>query len=82
MLNCGPETSVTDWVIDCPAAVTVFQQLRIDYSCGGISLEYACHQKGLHVVSVMDQIQKAEHEQRMQRDFGSGPNPLEKRDAN
>lgn len=59
MRNCDPETSVTDWVIDCPAALTVFQRLGIDSSGGGISLEYACRKKGLRVNHVLDEIEAA-----------------------
>jgi iron-sulfur cluster repair protein YtfE (RIC family) len=38
---CDLDTSVPDWVIEHPDTLTVFQQLGIDYCCGGKSLGYA-----------------------------------------
>lgn len=45
--DCDLETSVPDWVIDYPETLAVFQELGIDYSCGGKSLGYACRERGL-----------------------------------
>jgi iron-sulfur cluster repair protein YtfE (RIC family) len=53
MSECNLDTSVADWVIEYPATLTVFQELDIDYGCGGKSLAYACHQRGLHAQAVL-----------------------------
>jgi len=55
--HCGPETSVPDWVIDRPESLRVFEELGIDYSCGGKSLETACRERGLDVGRVMALIE-------------------------
>ncbi len=34
--------SVPEWLVAYPALLSVFEDLQIDYSCGGKSLEYAC----------------------------------------
>jgi len=47
MTACDLDTSVPDWVIDHPETLAVFQELGVDYSCGGKSLAYACHERGL-----------------------------------
>jgi len=56
--DCGPETSVPDWVIDRPESLRVFEELGIDYSCGGKSLETACRERGLDVRAVMKRIER------------------------
>jgi iron-sulfur cluster repair protein YtfE (RIC family) len=53
---CGPETAVPDWVIDRPESLAVFEELGIDYSCGGKSLETACRERGLDVREVIKRI--------------------------
>jgi iron-sulfur cluster repair protein YtfE (RIC family) len=52
MPECDLDTSVPDWVIEHPETLPIFQELGIDYSCGGKSLAYACRQQGIdpHVV--------------------------------
>lgn len=35
-------SSVPEWLVAYPALLTIFEDLGIDYSCGGKSLEYAC----------------------------------------
>ena len=56
MTECDLATSVSDWVIEHPAALPVFRRLGIDYSCAGKSLEYACRQRGLDPESVLAQL--------------------------
>jgi len=46
MTECSPETSAPDWIIEYPETLAVFQELGIDYSCGGKSLELACREEG------------------------------------
>lgn len=53
MLSCTIEDPVTDWVIDHPETEAVFQEMGIDYHCGGKSLEYACREQGLDVQRVL-----------------------------
>jgi iron-sulfur cluster repair protein YtfE (RIC family) len=46
-MNCGLETSIPDWVIEYPETSPVFDELRLDSSCGGKSLEYVCEHLGI-----------------------------------
>jgi regulator of cell morphogenesis and NO signaling len=52
------ETAVTDWVIDHPQTLGIFQELGIDYSCGGKSLGFACQEQGINVETVVQRIRK------------------------
>ncbi len=56
MTDCDLETSVPDWIIEHPDILNVFQELGIDYSCGGKSLEYACQQRGLDPHAVLARL--------------------------
>lgn len=47
MTKCDLDTSVPDWVIEHPETLAMFQELGIDYSCGGKSLAFVCRQQGL-----------------------------------
>lgn len=58
MTECTVETSVPDWVIEHPETLKVFQELQIDYGCGGKSLEFACREQGLNVHSVLAQLHR------------------------
>lgn len=58
MTDCGPETSVPDWLIDHPETGPVFRELGIDESCGGKSLEYLCRERGLNVEAVLARLQE------------------------
>lgn len=51
------ETSLADWVIDCPESVPVFEELGIDYCCGGRSLEFACQQQNLDPHETLQRLQ-------------------------
>jgi len=53
---CDLDTSVPDWVIDHPATLSVFQDLGIDYCCGGKSLKYACEERAMDSNAVMCQL--------------------------
>ncbi|MBD3673909.1 MAG: DUF542 domain-containing protein [Planctomycetaceae bacterium] len=59
MTNCSLETSVPDWIIDHPETQTVFQELEIDCSCGGKSLEFACREQSLNMESVLSALHSA-----------------------
>ncbi|TWU07303.1 hypothetical protein CA54_57090 [Symmachiella macrocystis] len=58
-MQCDLETSVPDWVIEYPQSLVVFQQLGIDSSCAGISLDYACQQAGQDPQLVLQQLRQA-----------------------
>ena len=47
------DTSVTDWVIEHPELLAVFQELGIEHCCEGKSLRYACRQRGLDPDAVL-----------------------------
>jgi iron-sulfur cluster repair protein YtfE (RIC family) len=40
------DSSVPDWVIEHPELLSLFQELGIDYCCGGKSLGAACRGRG------------------------------------
>jgi len=61
MTECSLETSVPDWVVDHPETLSVFQQLGIDYCCGGKSLAFACREQGLHEQYVLSKLHEAIH---------------------
>jgi regulator of cell morphogenesis and NO signaling len=54
--DCDLDTSVADWVIEHPATLAVFQEVGIDYCCGGKSLAYACRQQGLDEQAVLRKL--------------------------
>lgn len=58
MTTCDHETSVPDWVIEHPETLAVFQELGIDYCCGGKSLEFACREQGHDVDQVMSKLRR------------------------
>ncbi len=47
MSSVDLESSVPDWLIEHPELLTLFQELGIDYSCGGKSLRTACEQRDI-----------------------------------
>ena len=65
MGDCDLDTPVPDWVIEHPETLTGFQELGIDYCCGGKSLAYACRDRGLNAAAVVARLQrwlKVQHE--------------------
>ena len=56
MTSCDLDTSVPDWIIEHPKTLAVFQELGIDYSCGGKSLGYLCLQLGLNADAVLARL--------------------------
>ncbi len=58
MTDCSLETSVPDWIIDHPETLLVFQDLGIDYSCGGKSLEFVCQEQGLEEQFVLSKLRE------------------------
>jgi regulator of cell morphogenesis and NO signaling len=53
MQHVDETSSVPDWLIEYPALLAYFEQLGIDYSCGGKSLDVACRKRGLDAVEVI-----------------------------
>lgn len=55
MTDLDLDSSVPDWLVEYPALLSLFQELGIDYCCGGKSLLYACEEMSLdpHKVLVM-----------------------------
>lgn len=56
MTDCDLDTAVPDWVVEHPETLAVFQELGIDYCCGGKSLRFACRQQGLDAQAVLEQL--------------------------
>jgi iron-sulfur cluster repair protein YtfE (RIC family) len=56
MTTCDLDTSVPDWIIEHPETLAVFQELGIDYCCGGKSLETACRERGLNANTVLSHL--------------------------
>lgn len=55
-MDCDLTTSVFDWMIEHPEAGRVFDELQLDMSCGGKSLEYACHQRNIDPRVVLERL--------------------------
>jgi regulator of cell morphogenesis and NO signaling len=56
MSDCDLDTSVPEWIIEHPATLELFQELGIDYSCGGKSLAHACRQEQLDPQTVLTRL--------------------------
>lgn len=56
MTDCSLDTAVPDWIIEHPETLAVFEELEIDYSCGGRSLEYACREQHLNAAMVLERL--------------------------
>jgi iron-sulfur cluster repair protein YtfE (RIC family) len=56
MTSCDLDTPRPARVIEHPETLALFQQLGIDYSCGGKSLAYACRQRGLGAAAVLAKL--------------------------
>lgn len=57
-MTCDLDTPVPDWVIEHPETLAMFQELGIDYCCGGKSLEYACRERGLNPANVLVRLRR------------------------
>lgn len=64
MTSCDLDTSVPDWIIEHPDTLAVFQELGIDYSCGGKSLAYVCGQRGLDAAAVLAMLLRRRNEEK------------------
>jgi regulator of cell morphogenesis and NO signaling len=55
------DTSVPEWIVEHPQILRLLESLAIDYCCGGKSLRYACHERGLNAEDVLNQIHALLH---------------------
>ena len=55
-MACDLDTAVPDWVIEHPKSLSLFQDLGIDYCCGGKSLAAACQERGLDAAVVLKKL--------------------------
>lgn len=67
--TCDLQSSVPDWMIDYPALQPLFDDLGLDASCGGRSLEYECRRRGHDPDRVLQLIRRRLEES------GDGPRP-------
>lgn len=58
MTECDLDSSVPDWVIEYPPVLQLFQELGIDYCCGGKSLESACREQDLDPQQVLARMRQ------------------------
>ena len=56
MTPCDLDTPVPDWVIEHPKSLAVFEELGIDYCCGGKSLGGACRERGLDAEAALARL--------------------------
>lgn len=57
-MDCDLDSSIPDWIIDHPESQTLFDQLNLDTSCAGKSLEYVCQHRGLSPPAVLEQLRQ------------------------
>lgn len=57
-MECDLTTSIPDWIIEYPETTSVFDELELDISCGGKSLEYVAMQQGLDPHDVLDRLRR------------------------
>ncbi|MFG0261766.1 MAG: DUF542 domain-containing protein [Novipirellula sp. JB048] len=51
-------TSIPEWIIEYPGTTRIFNELGLDTSCAGKSLEYVCHHQGLNPMAVLSRLQQ------------------------
>jgi iron-sulfur cluster repair protein YtfE (RIC family) len=52
------DASVPDVVIDHPALLRLFEELGVEFTCGGKSLRTACLERGLNPIAVARQCEE------------------------
>ena len=58
MAQLGLDTSVGEWVVHCPQTSRAFEEMQVDYCCGGDkSLQQACLDKQLDPQQVLSQLE-------------------------
>ncbi|TWU22029.1 hypothetical protein Pla52o_30770 [Novipirellula galeiformis] len=51
-------TSIPEWIIEYPETTRVFNELGLDTSCAGKSLQYVCHHQGLSPPMVLARLRQ------------------------
>ncbi len=51
--------AVTEWAIEHPGVISIFEKHGIDYCCAGKSFAYACAQRGADPLLVLREINEA-----------------------
>ncbi len=57
-MDCDLDTTLPDWIMEHPQTQAVFDELGLDTSCGGKSLQYVCHRQGLSPQAVLKRLQQ------------------------
>jgi len=57
-MNCDLDTAIPDWIIEYPQTMVVFNQLKLDISCGGKSLQYVAECAGLNPQDVLQTLKQ------------------------
>jgi iron-sulfur cluster repair protein YtfE (RIC family) len=60
MTAIGLESSVPDWLIEYPQLLPIFEELGIDYCCGGKSLERACQERGIDAQTILTRLRSGQ----------------------
>ncbi|NQV23976.1 MAG: hypothetical protein HQ518_06370 [Rhodopirellula sp.] len=60
-MECDQFTTIPDWIIEHPECAAVFDEFRLDTSCGGKSLAYVCVQQSLSLTEVLSRLQQVIH---------------------
>jgi regulator of cell morphogenesis and NO signaling len=63
IVNINPSTSIAEIAVQLPRATKVFEDLKIDYCCGGAKpLNEACENAGVSVANVVQMLERADRE--------------------
>ena len=57
-MDCDLMTSIPERIIEYPETNAVFDELGLDTSCAGKSLQYVCHHCGLSPQAVLSRLQQ------------------------
>lgn len=57
-MECDLASSVPDWIIEYPETTRFFDELQIDVSCAGKSLEYVCRTRGFDPSAVLEHLHR------------------------
>ena len=73
-MSIDPSTSVAELVLERPSRARTFEQLGLDYCCGGKrSLREACERRGLDVAETVAQLEAATAEETAEPDWTQVP---------
>jgi len=71
------EKTVREFAVENPSSIRVFESLGIDYCCGGTrSLRDACARTGIEMSGVLDLLEKADRDSKVQNSEGWNEKPL------